>query len=95
MPRPSSTSASRPRRLLRAAILLGLGWLAGPATIVKEIGKIQEQTATCASSISLGFLLTRTSARSTFSAVSTVVTFSPSLNHSRIVAASPAEMVAI
>jgi aspartate aminotransferase len=27
-----------------------LGWLAGPPTLVKEIGKIQEQTATCAPS---------------------------------------------
>ncbi len=27
-----------------------LGWLAGPVAIVKEIGKIQEQTATCAAS---------------------------------------------
>ena len=41
----------------------------------------------------MGLLLTRTSSRSTFSAVSTVVTFSPSLNHSRMVAANPAEIV--
>lgn len=27
-----------------------LGWLAGPVEIVKEIGKVQEQTATCAAS---------------------------------------------
>ena len=27
-----------------------LGWLAGPPNIIKEIGKIQEQTATCAAS---------------------------------------------
>jgi aspartate aminotransferase len=27
-----------------------LGWLAGPPALVKEIGKIQEQTATCAAS---------------------------------------------